>query len=311
MAAPAYLSGGARGATLASDIVNVVNSLGGAACNIIVPLFSQDATQDIIAGQTDPSSTYTIAAINELVKNECIEESNPSLNRNRICILSYNGTYANAKVQAQGLASYRASVAFQQVNQVNSLGVVTLFQPWYAAVVAAGMQAGGFYKAIVNKYANVISLQDPTDYDSGDPGDTSDALSAGLLPLYTDVGGVKWVSDQTTYTFDDNFVYNSIQAVYDADIIAVDLKQSFQATFVGQSLADVSASSASAFLTQKMAQYMQLKLIAPSNGAPLGFNNAKITILAPTMTVSVNIYLATAIYFIPITFSISQVQQSA
>ena len=60
-----------------------------------------------------------------------------------------------------------------------------------------------------------------------------------------------------------------------------------------------------------MASYMQLKLIAPSNGAPLGFNNAKITIAAPTMTISVNIYLATAIYFIPITFSISAVQQSA
>lgn len=311
MAAPAFLSGGARGPTLAADIVNVVNSLGAIGCNFIVPLFSQDATADITAGQTDPSSTYTISAINELVKNECIEESNPSLNRNRICILSFNGSYANAKTQAQGLASFRASLAFQQVSQVNSLGLVTLFQPWYAAVVAAGMQAGGFYKAIVNKYANVISLTDPSGYNSGDPGDTSDALSAGLLPLYTDIGGVKWVSDQTTYTADSNFVFNSIQAVYDADLIAIDLKQSFTNAFVGQSLADVSASSASAFLTNKMAQYMQLKLIAPSNGVPLGFNNAKISINAPTMTVAVNIYLATAIYFIPISFTISAVQQSA
>jgi hypothetical protein len=311
MTAPAFLSGGARGPTLATDIVNVVNSLGAIGCNFIVPLFSQDASADIAAGQTDPDSTYTITATNELVKNECIEESNPSLNRNRICILSYNGTYANAKVQAQGLASFKASLAFQQVSQVNSLGVVTLFQPWYAAVVAAGMQAGGFYKAIVNKYANVISLMDPSGYSSNDPGDTSDALSAGLLPLYTDVGGVKWVSDQTTYTADSNFVFNSIQAVYDADLIAIDLKQSFTNAFVGQSLADVSASSASAFLTNKMAQYMQLKLIAPSNGAPLGFNNAKISINAPTMTVAVNIYLATAIYFIPISFTISAVQQSA
>ena len=106
-------------------------------------------------------------------------------------------------------------------------------------------------------------------------------------------------------------MYNSIQAVYDADVITIDLKSSFTQAFVGQSLADVSAASASAFLTQKMASYMQLKLIAPSNGAPLGFNNAKVTIAAPTMTISVNIYLATAIYFIPITFSISAVQQSA
>jgi len=311
MTAPAYLTGGTIGATLAADIVNVVDTLGGVNVDIIVPLFSQNASADIIAGLTDPASTYTIAAINALLKSHCIEESNPSLNRNRICILSMNSTFAIAAAAAQGLASARCSLTFQNVTQVNSLGVITQFQPWYASVVAAGMQLGGFYKAIVNKYANLISIIDPSDYDSGSPGDTSEALSAGLLPLYTDIGGPKWVSDQTTYGIDSNFVWNSIQAVYDANLIAKDLKVSFTNAFVGQSLADVSAASASAFLTQKMAGYMQLKLIAPSNGAPLGFNNAKITIVAPTMTVAVNIYLATAIYFIPISFSISAVEQSA
>ena len=311
MAAPAFLTGGARGATLAADIVNVVDTLGGVNVDIMVPLFSQDATADIAAGLTDPASTYTIAAINALMKSNCIEESNPDLNRNRICILSLNSTFAHAAAAAQGLASALCSMTFQNVTQVNSAGAITQFQPWYASVVAAAMQLGGFYKAIVNKYANLISIVDPSDYDSGNPGDTSEALEAGLLPLYSDVGGPKWVSDQTTYGVDNNFVYNSIQAVYDANLIAKDLKSSFTAAFVGQSLADISAASVSAFLTAKMANYMQLKLIAPSNGAPLGFNNAKVTIVAPTVTISVNIYLATAIYFIPITFSISAVEQSA
>ena len=311
MSSPAFLSGGGRGATLAADIVNAVNDLSAITCNIIVPLFSQNASADITAGQTSPDSTYTIAAIDALLKSHCLEMSEPSLDKNRICILSNNGTFAQAQEVAQTLASYRCSLTFQNVTQVNSAGVITQFQPWYAACVAMGMQLGGFYKAIVNKYANLISVIDPSDYNSGSPGDTSEALSAGLLPLWTDVGGPKWVSDQTTYLTDTNFVYNSIQAVYDADIITIDLKSSFTNAFVGQSLADVSAASASAFLSQKMASYMQLKLIAPSNGAPLGFNNAKVTIVAPTMTISLNIYLATAIYFIPITFSISAVQQSA
>ena len=311
MALPAYLSDGARGATLASDIVDAVDDLSAITCNIIVPLFSQDASADITAGQTDPSSTYTIAAIDALLKSHCLEMSDPSLDRNRICILSNNGTFAAASQVAQTLASFRCTLVFQNVTQVNSAGVVTQFQPWYAACIAMGMQLGGFYKSICNKYANLISVIDPSDYNSGDPGDTSEALSNGLQPLWTDVGGPKWVSDQTTYLTDTNFVYNSIQAVYDADVITIDLKSSFTDAFVGQSLADVSAASASAFLSQKMAVYMQLKLLAPSNGVPLGFNNAKVTISAPTMTISVNIYLATAIYFIPITFSISAVQQSA
>ena len=311
MASPAYLSGGARGATLAADIVNSVNDLSSITCNIIVPLMSQNASADIAAGQTDPGSTYTIAAIDALLKSHCLEMSDPSLDRNRMAILSNNGTYAQAAQIAQTLATFRCSLAFQNVTQVNSAGVITQFQPWYAACIAMGMQLGGFYKSICNKNANVISVIDPSDYNSGDPGDTSEALSAGLLPLWTDVGGPKWVSDQTTYQTDSNFIFNSIQAVYDADIITIDLKSSFTNAFVGQSLADVSAASASAFLSQKMASYMQLKLIAPSNGAPLGFNNAKITIAAPTMSVSVNIFEATALYFVSIGFTISAVQQSA
>ncbi len=183
--------------------------------------------------------------------------------------------------------------------------------PWYNAVVAAGMQAGGFYKAIVNKLANVISFADPAGYDSGSPGDTEDALSAGLLVMTNTTAGNSWVSDQTTYGFDTNFVYNSIQAVYASDLICLDLAASFKAAFVGKSLADVSAATGLSYLSQKMAGYKRIKLIAASDDAPAGYKNAKVSILAPEMDVSVEIKLATAIYFIPISINISQVQQTA
>ena len=124
-------------------------------------------------------------------------------------------------------------------------------------------------------------------------------------------GGNSWVSDQTTYSFDSNFVYNSIQAVYTSDILALDLAASFQAAFVGQSLADVDAATALSYLAQKMAGYQRLKLLAASDDAPLGWKNPTISILAPTMYVGVEIKLATAIYFIPININISAVQQSA
>ena len=107
MSLPAYLSGGGRGATLASDIVAAVDQLMGITCNIIVPLFSQNASADITAGQTSPNSTYTIAAIDALLKSHCLEMSDPSLDRNRICILSNNGTFAQAARIAQ---TWQASV---------------------------------------------------------------------------------------------------------------------------------------------------------------------------------------------------------
>jgi hypothetical protein len=315
-AAQTFLAGGTRGATLAADIVNVLAQLGSISCNIIVPLFSQDATTDITEGNTDPSSTYTIAAVNAATKSNCIEFSTPTLKKNRICILSYTDntptTYQNAKAAAQSLGNYRCSLTMQEISQTDSQGAIQLYQPWYASCLAAGMQAGGFYKAIVNKAANVISYTDPAGFLSTDPGDVEDALSAGLLFLSQDTGRAGyWVSDQTTYGFDNNFVYNSIQAVYTSDLVALDLTQSFFTQFVGQSLADVSASSGLSFLTQKMDGYLKLKLTGSSTDAPLGFKNAKVTVNAPEMDVSVEIKLATAIYFIPININVSQIQQTS
>jgi hypothetical protein len=309
---PAYLSGGVRGATMAIDIVNVLNQIAGINCNIIVPLFSQDATADIALGLTDPSSTYAIAAVNALVKSHCIQYSTPALKKNRTCILSWLGTYASAAAEAQSLGNYRCSLTMQQISQVNSQGVIQTFQPWYASSLAAGMQTGGFYKSILNKAANIISFVDPSGFDSGSPGDVEQALSAGLLFLSQDTGRAGyWVSDQTTYGFDTNFVYNSIQAVYASDLIALDLAQSFFTQFVGQSLADVSPASALSFLTQKMDGYLKLKLTGSSSDAPLGFKNAQITIDAPEMDVQVEIKLDTAIYFIPISINVSQIMGSA
>lgn len=311
MAVASFLSGGTKGGTLAADVVAAVNALAGISINIIVPLFSRDASADIADGLTDSASTYTIAAIHTLVKNHCLQYSTAKLKKNRIAVLSFFGTYLQSKQRAQALASFRCSLAMQRSTQVNSDGVITNFLPWYTACVAAGMQAGGFYKSIAEKLANITSIQDPSGFDSGSPGDVEDALDAGLLFLTTLDAGVQWVSDQTTYGFDTNFVYNSIQAVYLSDLLALDLGASFQKAFGGKSLADVDAATAISFLGQKMNGYKKLKMIAASDDAPLGWKNPKVSIKAPEMDVSVEIKLATAIYFIAIDLNVSQVQSAA
>lgn len=311
MASPGFLSGGLRGATQSADIVNALAQIAGIQCNIIVPLFSQNSSADIVAGNTDSASTYTIAAINAAVKSHCIQYSTPKLKRHRICILSINDTYSNCKLAAQSLGNYRCSLTMQQIVQDNSVGVSSQYLPWYGACIAAGMQTGGFYKAIFNKAANVISYVDPVGFDSGSPGDVEDALSAGLLFLSQDTSRSYWVSDQTTYGFDSNFVYNSIQAVYCSDIIALDLAQSFKLAFVGKSLADVDAATALSYLAQKMDGYKKLKLIAGSSDAPLGYKNQSVQQSGPELDVSVEVKLATAVYFIPINLNFSQVQSAA
>jgi len=306
-----FLTGGGRGATTAADVVAAIDDLEGIDTNFVIPLMSRDATNDIADGLTDSSSTYTIDAVNALVKNHVLKMSTAKIKKHRLGFCSYEGSFADAKARSGSLANARISLTMQKTSQVNSAGAIVSFAPWHTACIAAGMQAAGFYKSITNKFANVISFTDPSGFDSGSPGDIETAIDAGLLFLEKAVVGNKFVVDQTTYGIDTNFVYNSIQAMYAADLVSLDLADSYQVAFVGQSLADVDASTALSFLASKMDSYKKQKLIAASSDAPLGYKNARVRISGPIMEIGVEIKLATAILFIPINIEISQVQSEA
>jgi hypothetical protein len=308
-----YLQGGTKGTTSDADVSAALLALEKVQGNFLVPLFSRDASLDAADNLTETGSTYTIDAINAAVRSHVLKMSTLKRRRNRQAFLSRKDTFANARQAAANTASFRCSMTFQDVRNLDSSGSVKQYQPWMGAVVAAGMQAAGFYKAIVRKYANIVgALQAAKDFDDQDDTQVEDALLSGLLPLRkAETGGWYWVSDQTTYGKDSNFVFNSIQATYVADVIAMTTAQRMENAFVGQSVADVNAALAMAFLETIMADFLRLKLIAPSDDAPRGFRNASIKISGTAMIVSLEVKLAGAIYFIPISFLVSQVQQSA
>jgi len=310
MAASQFLAGGLKGATTSADIANCIPALEGIKVNFVIPLFSRDFSEDIADGLTDSASTYTIDAINALVKSHVLAMSTPKMKRNRIAMLSKQASYSAVKAAAASLTNFRATMFFQPSSQVNSLGNVTDYQPWHTACIAAGMQSAGFYKSLTNKFANVISFKDPVGFDSGNPGDVEDAIDAGLFFMQQETAGNKWVVDQTTYGFDTNFVYNSLQAVYMADVLAIQLSDSLQKFIVGQSLADVTSAGVVAFISKKMEEYRKLKIIGASDDAPLGYKNVVVTINGPIAEVKLEAKLATAILFIPIELELSQIQSS-
>jgi hypothetical protein len=310
MATAQFLTGGTKGATTAADIVNAIPSLEGIKVNFVNPLFSRDASDDIADGLTDSGSTYTIDAINFAIKSHVLAMSTVKLKRNRVAMLSKYGTYAEVKSHAQTLASFRSTLCFQKTSQTNSVGEVVEYFPWHTAAVATGMQSAGFYKAITNKFANVISFKDPSGFDSGNPGDVEDAIDAGTMFLQSETSGVKWVVDQTTYGFDSNFVYNSLQAVYMSDVLAIQLAESLERFAVGKSLADINVASMAGHIAKKMEEYRKLKIIGPSDDAPLGYKNLDIQINGPIAEVKLEAKLATQILFIPIELELSQIQSS-
>lgn len=311
MTVPEFLSGGDTGSTSSANIISALTAAEAINVNFVLPLFSRDAADDITDSLTDSASTYSIDSIHAATKNHVLKMSTAKIKRHRQGALSYWGTYAESKTKAGTAANARLTMTMQRSSQVDSAGATTSFLPWHTSAIAVGMQTAGFYKAIIGKFANVITFEDPTGFDSGNPGQIEDAIESGLLFLEKLITGNVWTSDQTTYGRDTNFVYNSMQAMYTGDLVSLDLTAAFQRAFVGQSLADVSAATGISFIASKMDAYRKQKLIAPSADAPLGFKDPKVTITAPVMRVSVGIKLATAILFVPINIEFSQVELAA
>jgi hypothetical protein len=309
---PQFFSGGAKNGTTGAAFNSAVDELAKISCNFVIPLFSRNASEDIADSKTESSSTYTIAAINAYVKSHCLAMSTPKRKKNRLGMCSFKGTFAQAKAEAQSLASARTALAFQDVKAVSMAGAIEQFQPWMLACVAGGMQAIGLYRSISRKFANVSGIVNPSGFSPKDDGQLEDALLSGMLVLEAPVtGGFRFVSDQTTYGKDANFVFNSLQVMYTSDYMAIDLANSFDNFAVGQAVSDISAGSALVFLQTKMGQYYANKLIASSDGAAAGYNSATVTIDGPVMRVGVNAYVTNAIQFVLISFDVSQVSQSA
>lgn len=306
-----FLSGGTKGATTDAVFNAAIDALELCRGNFVIPCFSRNASADVAAALTDPSSSYTIANVHSYTRSHVLKMSTLKRKRNRQAFLSMRDTFTVVRNTAANLASGRCSLTFEDVKDTGPNGIVQ-FQPWMAAIKAAAMQAAGFYRPIVRKNINISgALQAAGDFNSQNDTDEEDSLLAGLLPIAQDeAGGFYWVSDQTTYG-GSSPLQNSIQAMYIADTVALSTAARMEKAFVGQSLADVGASMAMTTLEGIMGDMLRLKLLAKSDDAPAGFKNASVKIVGTAMLVNCEIKLAGAIYFIPISFLVSQVTQSA
>jgi hypothetical protein len=308
-----HLTGGAKGPTLAANMTSIFSALELVRGNFLVPLFSRDASFDKTDGLTDSSSDYTISAIHAAASRHVTQMSTLKRRKNRQAILAIEDTFTNQKEAAANVGSFRANMLFQNDKVLDNTGVISQKAPWMAAVHAAASQAAAFYRPIFNKtLATSGFVQSEADFNDQNDTQVEDALKAGLMPARrAPDGSWRFVSDQTTYGRDSNFVYNSLQAVYIADIAAMTTAERMENAFVGQSVADISAAVALSYLETILGDLKRLKIISASDDAPYGYKNATITISGGSMIVSVEIKLAGAIMFIPISFLITPVQQTA
>ena len=130
--------------------------------------------------------------------------------------------------------------------------------------------------------------------------------------IHEEDGGYTWVSDQTTYSADSNFLYNSLQAVYAADTVAATAAKRMGRIFKGASLADINAAVGVAVLTQILSDMKDLKWLGASDDAPKGFKNLVVKVVnGNALVCSGEIKIATGIKFIPISFLVTAISQTA
>lgn len=314
--APSFLMNGIKGATSGLEFANAVNALAGVRCNFVIPLVSQDASEDFIARLTDVGSSYQVDAVNEAVKAHCLSMSTAKIKRHRLGIVSKRGSFNECVTAAQNMASARIAMAFQDVSTINSQGSIVSFQPWMGAVKAASMQASAQYRGIFGP-RRVVNVSNVTtrynDFDDENMTALEDALLAGLLPLSkNEQGAYNWSSDQTTYSIpDNNYIYNSLQGMYTGDLIALNLAESLKNAFIGESNADVTEAVAINFIKQKMNEYLNNKWTAPSGSFLNGWKSITVKINGPVMSVSACVIESSALKFIVIDLTLEGVSSSS
>lgn len=311
-AATVFLSGGTRGGSTDTQINNAYVALEGVDCNFVVPLFSCDAGTDISDGLTDSSSTYTIAATNANLRSHVLGMYTLQKYSPRQGAASFRGTFADAQAAASNMASGFVAMTFQDV-RTTAGGAVVQERPWMAAVKACGMQAAAFRKSIFAKGVDIVgAVQAAADMNPRKASEATKAIRAGLMTLRPRTsGGWEFITDQTTYTKDDNFYFNSFQAVYGGNIIARTLKQRLELAIVGQSVVDMGRSQVLAVLRAILDDLRDTaKLIAKSDDAPLGYKNEDAKVTPPTVNITVEAKESTSLYFVRVNLAISAVSQT-
>lgn len=310
-----FFSGGAKGSTTAAAVVAALEALEHVPGNFVVTCFSRDASDDIEDGLTESGSTYEIDSVNAALKSHVLLCSTFERQDNRQGFSSKQGTFSQVQEDAANTASFRMAFCFEDVKLLGSDGLLHQQQPYCLAALAAGQQAAGFYRDLTGKLLNCSGvLQAAGDFNDRNKTNVKDALGAGLLTARrADTGGFEWVSDQTCYGRDNSDLYNSISAVYRMDTLSLGMKQRMEKAFKGENISDAPASLILRTFDTNMGDFMRLKLIAPSDGAPKGYtaDSLVLKVVGKAVRIKAQVFDNVSLKFGTIDFTVGQTTQSA
>ena len=317
-----YLSGGEKGATSSSSIVDALAKFEKIRVNSVVPLFSRDASEDADDDLTDSASSYTIDAIHQAVKTHLSLMTTTKKKSERQGYLSLKASYDNCKTKAADLSSARVQLTIQDIRQVDSEGNIKWFQPWAGAALLAGARGGSpIGNPMTFKYFNMSGIRHTgqamstaeqdivVDFDPDTQYD--DAIESGITFWEApQTGGYRVVVDNTTYGKDGNWVYNRANVLYAADVLAYDFRNQLENIYVGLKNT-VSAAEIKSTCESILSTYLSQGITVSSTDAVNGFKQLVVQVNGNTVNVSVVVKLVEGIDFVLADITLQRAQQTA
>ena len=322
-----FLTGGAKGASTNTNFSTGLSASLAEDYNVVVPAISRDASEDIadaVAGFTDASSTYTIAAVLAATDTHLRLRGDT---KNRKEAMGMAGVRKSSKTAAFAavatVGSELMQIAIQDVLAVDAQGNQRYMHPHVTAALAAGMRTGqAVGEPLTHKYPNVQDvghvINPETGLSTGDfnPGlDFDAAIDAGVLFLEKASGGNRWVVDNTSYGIDDSFVYNRGSVVAASQFVDRTLRETAELAFVGKKVSNGAASSIKNVIRNKLRELNapDVNIITASEDAPEGFREDTfvVTVQGNTATVQVEYKPVQGLDFVFFSFTLGDIRQSA
>lgn len=312
-----FFAGGALGATTAARYqaaLDAAQKIQDAA--FIVPLFSRDASEDIVDGETDSGSSYEIDGINASTQAHCVLMSGLKQKRERIAMLSKEDSYANVKEASFNLTSGRSTLVFQEVRIPDNQGNLEWFQPFMFAVGIAGMQSGVTVpsRPVTFKTIAVSGIRQlANDFDP--IAQEEDAIEAGLIIAQSIPGtGFRILLGNTTFLRSDGtaWFYSRLGVQYSADVLSKSIRSFIDTNYIGLSNAELSAESVKNGLVARLLDLRnQGILVGDDKNKGLGFRALVVQINGSSINVDVIVTIAEGIEFGLVNISAARVSQSA
>lgn len=319
--------GGAQGLSLNSDFSGGMSKSLSEDYNILLPVISRDASDDIAdadLGFTDASSTYTIASVLASASAHLSLRGNV---KNRREAQGMGGVREAVKATAfatiSGLNDFNMQVGIQDIKFVDSTGNLRIGQPHVLMAMLAGIRLGtDVGEPLTHKFIRANALghvfNATTGLETGDFDqalDVDDAINNGVTIIENRNGGFRIVVDNTTYGIDESFVFNRGSVVEASYFVNKTLRDVAEAIFVGNKTSNGLADSIKSIVRNKLRELNQpdVLIITAGEGAPEGFREDTfvVTVTGNTANVTVEYKPVQSLDFLLFNFTLGDISQIA